>query len=119
MVIWCFTNDPTLKEEARKIIVDKENEIFASAANAWEISIKKALGKLKAPNNFTELLSQRQFTPLDITVAHALKVGELPIQPNHKDPFDRLLVAQALVEGLTLITRDTHLTAYGVPIIEA
>lgn len=58
VIIWCFTNDPTLSTEARNTIVDEENEIFASAVSAWEITIKKALGKLQAPNNFEEVLSK-------------------------------------------------------------
>jgi PIN domain nuclease of toxin-antitoxin system len=119
VVIWCFTNDPTLKEEAREIIVDEDNVIVVSAGSAWEMTIKKALGKLDAPDNFEELLRKRQFTPLPITIAHALAVGTLPLYPHHRDPFDRLLVAQAKVEGLTLITRGVHLGMYGVPVIVA
>lgn len=118
VVLWCFTNDPTLAEGARRVIVDKANTIFVSAVNSWEITIKKALGKLRAPENFEEMVRQRQFTPLPITIAHTLAVGDLPLG-EHKDPFDRLLVAQTKVEDLTLITRDADLGQYGIPILTA
>ena len=117
VVIWCFTNDPTLSKEARQAIVDGETEVFVSAASAWEITIKRALGKLQAPDNFEDELIKHRFTPLPITIPHVLAVGTLPF--HHNDPFDRILVAQAKVEGLTLVTRDKDMKKYGVPFVAA
>ncbi len=91
--------------------------MFVSAVTAWEIAIKKAIGKLKAPGNYEEGLKRYRFTPLDITTPHALAVEHLPT--HHNDPFDRLLIAQAQLEKLTLVTGDQRFKAYDVPIIEA
>jgi len=91
--------------------------VFVSAATAWEIAIKKALGNLKVPGNYQEGLLRYRFTPLSITTEHALAVEQLP--PHHKDPFDRILIAQAQIEKLTLVTRDPNMQAYGISIVEA
>lgn len=116
--LWAIDNDPRLSQKARDAITDGHNIVFVSAATAWEISIKKAIGKLKVPQgNYLEELRLHRFTALDITTEHALAVEGLP--QHHKDPFDRLLVAQAQVEKLTLVTRDPRLKAYAVQVIEA
>jgi PIN domain nuclease of toxin-antitoxin system len=91
--------------------------VFVSAATAWEISIKKALGKLQAPDDLDEALVANAFQPLNITISHALLAGQLP--PHHDDPFDRLLIAQTKIEGLTLITRDKKQMLYDIPTITA
>lgn len=115
--LWAIDNDPRLSQKARDAIIDGDNVVFVSAATAWEIAIKKAIGKLKVPNgNYLEELKLHRFTPLDITTEHALTVENLP--PHHKDPFDRMLIAQAQVEKLTLITSDPKMKFYMVPIIE-
>jgi PIN domain nuclease of toxin-antitoxin system len=115
--LWAIDNDPKLSQKARDAIVDGNNIVFVSAATAWEISIKKAIGKLKVPSgDYLEELRLHRFTPLDITTEHALAVENLP--PHHKDPFDRMLIAQAHVERLTLVTRDSRMKAYAVPAIE-
>lgn len=115
--LWAIDNSPKLSQKARKAIVDGNNIVFVSAATAWEIAIKKSIGKLKIPNgDYLEELRLHRFTPLDITTEHALTVENL--SPHHKDPFDRMLIAQALVEKLTLITGDPKIKAYTVPIIE-
>jgi PIN domain nuclease of toxin-antitoxin system len=88
-----------------------------SAATAWEITIKKSLGKLDAPNNLEEELARHRFQPLPINISHALAVGELPRY--HNDPFDRILVAQAKIEYLTLITSDENVKMYDVSFIAA
>ena len=82
-----------------------------------EIRIKQKLGKLEIPNNFRKVLDSQPFEQLDITVEHAHAVGDLPT--HHRDPFDRMLVAQTKVEHLTLVTRDIRLKKYKIPIIEA
>lgn len=90
-----------------------------SAASAWEIAIKSAIGKLEVPagSSISRELELDGFTQLPVTIAHADAVRQLP--PLHRDPFDRMLVAQALVEGLTIVTADEALRAYGVAVVDA
>ena len=115
--LWALDNSPQLSESARTAIVDGNNIVFVSAATAWEISIKKAIGKLIVPQgSYLAELRAHRFTPLDITTEHALAVANLPNY--HKAPFDRLLIAQALLERLTLVTRDARIMQYAVPFIE-
>ena len=97
--------------------MDGHNIVYVSAATAWEISIKRAIGKLKIPESDSlEELRLHCFMPLSITNEHALAVENLP--SHHKDPFDRMLIAQAQEEKLTLVTRDLRIKAYDVRIIE-
>lgn len=118
VLLWAVDDDPSLSPAARSAITAGHNVVFVSAATAWEIAIKKALGKLQAPaGDYLDELRRHRFTPLDITTEHALAVEHLP--PHHTDPFDRMLVAQAQVERLTLVTRDARLLAHAVPIIKA
>lgn len=118
VLLWALNDDPTLSPLARAAITDGRNVVFVSAATAWEITIKKALGKLRAPTgDYLHELQRHRFTPLDITTEHALAVENLP--PHQADSFDRMLVAQAQVEKLTLVTRDERLRDYAVPIIQA
>ena len=117
VLIWVFSQDPRLSQTATEAIRDGRNLVFVSAATAWEIAIKKALGKLRVPGNYQEGLKRYRFTPLDITTEHALAVEKLA--PHHKDPFDRMLIAQVQIERLTLVTHDPNMKAYGIPIIEA
>ena len=115
--LWAIDNNPQLSQKARESIIDGNNIVFVSAATAWEIAIKKSIGKLRIPNgDYLEELKLHRFTPLDITTEHALMVENLP--PHHKDPFDRMLIAQAQVEKLTLVTGDAKIQAYNIPIIE-
>lgn len=86
--------------------------VFVSVATVWEISIKKAFGKLHAPDDLEDALDASSFHSLPITVSHALLAGQLPL--HHADPFDRLLVAQSKIEGLTLVTRDSKQILYTV-----
>ncbi len=117
VLIWVFSQDSSLSPTATEAIRDGRNLVFVSAATAWEIAIKKALGKLRVPGNYQEGLRRYRFTPLDITTEHALAVEKLA--PHHKDPFDRMLIAQVQIERLTLVTHDPNMKAYGIPIIEA
>lgn len=91
--------------------------MFVSAASAWEISIKRALGKLEAPSDLEAQVAANDFEPLSITVAHATLAGELP--RHHMDPFDRVLIAQAQLLHLTIVTRDSHFLLYDIPLISA
>ena len=111
--LWAVDNNPKLSSAARDAIVDGHNIVFVSAATAWEISIKRKLGKLEVPEgDYLEELRLHRFTPLSITTEHALAVERLP--PYHKDPFDRILIAQAQEENLLLVTRDLRIQAYDV-----
>jgi PIN domain nuclease of toxin-antitoxin system len=98
-------------------ISDAEADVFVSAASAWEIAIKKQLGKLDAPDDLPEQLARHRFAALPVTIEHALAVGELPL--HHRDPFDRMLVAQARLGNLTIVTDDPRIRGYGVACVEA
>ncbi|MCK4388718.1 MAG: type II toxin-antitoxin system VapC family toxin [Desulfobacterales bacterium] len=117
VLLWWLDDHPNLSKKTKASITDRKNLIFVSAVVIWEIRIKQALGKLEIPRNFRRVLDDQPFEMLDITVEHAHAVGELPA--HHRDPFDRMLVAQAKVEGLTLVTRDIRLKKYNIPLIKA
>ncbi|UCC52734.1 MAG: type II toxin-antitoxin system VapC family toxin [Anaerolineaceae bacterium] len=115
--LWAVDDNPHLSPAAREAIVDGNNIVYVSAATAWEISIKRAIGKLRIPeSDYLEELRLHRFTPLSITTEHALAVENLPLV--HKDPFDRMLIAQAQEEKLTIVTRDSRIKAYDVRVIE-
>ena len=114
-LLWWLSDDPALKAEARHAIGQASNIIYVSAASAWEISIKKALGKLDAPNDLHAALLANHFEALPITIGHATGAGQLP--RHHDDPFDRMLIAQAQAEHLTLVTHDTIFRPYGILVI--
>ena len=115
--LWAVDDNPNLSIAAREAIINGQNIVYVSAATAWEISIKRAIGKLKIPEtDYLDELRLHRFTPLSITTEHALAVENLP--PIHKDPFDRMLVAQAQFEKLTLVTRDHRIAEYEVWVIE-
>ena len=117
--LWWNTEDPQLSVRARELIADGQNEIFLSAASAWEISIKAAKGKLVLPEVPAVYILSRmglyRFQPLPVLISHAVRVHDLPSL--HDDPFDRLLIAQSQVESLSLITADTLIKQYEVEII--
>lgn len=118
VLLWWATDDSRVSRAVGERIASA-SEVFLSAASAWEIGIKARLGKLRAPSD-TELpaeLARRGVVPLSITMEHALAAAALP--PLHRDPFDRMIVAQARLEGLTLVTADPALARYGVPIMRA
>jgi PIN domain nuclease of toxin-antitoxin system len=97
---------------ARTTIAEPANEVLVSAASVWEIAIKRALGKLETPDDLLETLAEEGFIFLAVTPWHAWLAGELPM--HHRDPFDRLLAAQALLEGIPLLTADPRFGPYGV-----
>jgi PIN domain nuclease of toxin-antitoxin system len=113
-LLWWLTDDPELPTTARDAISDPDNEPFVSTVSVWEIAIKRSLGKIHAPDDLPERISDDGFTWLPISAKHAWHVRGLPM--HHRDPFDRLLVAQALVERLPVISRDTVLDRYGVEV---
>ena len=116
-LLWWLADSPHLRQAARSLIADGNNTIYVSAASAWEIEIKRALGKLRAPDNLEETLARERFLELPVQMTHTTTLRTLP--PVHRDPFDRLLVAQAQFERLSLVTSDSVLGRYGVPIISA
>ncbi len=99
-----------LAKPARAAVEDAGNDVLVSAAVAWEIVVKRTLGKLRFDGTVKEAIDDEGFTHLPITAAHVDELAGLP--PHHKDPFDRLLVAQARLEGLTIVTRDALITRY-------
>jgi PIN domain nuclease of toxin-antitoxin system len=116
-LLWWLGDEPSLSRDARAAIADPENTVFLSAVVVWEIRIKQGIGKLELPDDFREVLKAEAFAPLPVTAEHAHALAEL--QPIHRDPFDRMLVAQAMVEKMTIVTRDARLADYGVAIVEA
>ena len=117
VLLWWLDDDPTLSKTAYAAIAEGRNTVFISTVSIWEISIKRALGKLTVPPDFKEVLSQEPFLFLDITADHAYEVGNLHL--HHRDPFDRMLIVQAQIERLTIITRDDQIKQYAVQFIEA
>ncbi len=114
VLLWLLTEPDQLDARLRTSLADPLVEVFVSAASVWEIAIKRALGRLTAPEDILEVCDQAGFTPLPIEPGHAWAAGELPA--HHADPLDRMLVAQAMFEGLTLVTRDVRLQRYAVTV---
>jgi PIN domain nuclease of toxin-antitoxin system len=114
VLLWWLSGDPALSPTAGDLLADPEHEPLVSAASVWEIAIKRSLGKLTVPDDLLDLITAEGFTWLPIHPAHAWRVRELP--PHHRDPFDRVLVAQALTESLPLVSSDARLATYGADI---
>jgi len=115
VLLWWLSDDERLPERMRVAVADGENEVFISAASAWETSVKAALGKLTAPDGLREELKLQGFTELPVTVADGLAAGALP--RHHDDPFDRMLIAQAVQRGLQLLSVDRRFSAYDVRLL--
>ena len=116
LLLWWLADDG-LNAQARDAIADPGNVVVVSAASAWEISIKKALGKLATPDDLEYQVQTGGFVALPINIAHGIAAGQLP--HHHEDPFDRMLIAQAFAEGLTIVTRDKRFNDYGVALLPA
>ena len=117
VLLWWLADDPKLGTNARVDISDGRNEIYVSAASSWEISIKKRNGKLKGPDNIDTIVEQERFIKLPIALVHGEVAGQLP--DHHKDPFDRMLIAQAQNEGLTILTADEKFRKYDAGVVMA
>ena len=115
-LLWWWKDDPRLSKRAATAITDEANTVLVSAASAWEIATKHRIGKLpgaeRAVRKFNELISADGFSHLAISFQHALKAGGFDI--GHRDPFDRMLAAQAIIEGATLVTDDATLKLFRV-----
>ncbi len=115
VVLWWTHDSRRLSETARELVGDRRHDILLSAVVAWEIAIKRAIGKLEVrPALVAELLADGGATELAVSVAHSAEVERLPMR--HRDPFDRLLVAQARIEGAVIVSSDEALRAYDVPV---
>jgi len=112
ILLWWLADDSKLSTPARDVIAAPENSVFYSAASVWEMRIKQAIGKLVLPSDFADVLAAQAFEPLAVTVDHANALHDLPLL--HRDPFDRLLVAQARRERLTILTHDQLVGQYDV-----
>jgi len=115
--IWWMEKKKPLGKDISHIISDPNNYIFLSLASIWEMSIKEKIKKLKLPKDWKKDIQSGTFEILPISIDHIFGLDYLPLL--HKDPFDRILVAQANIEGLTLITSDPKIWKYNVPLIKA
>jgi len=119
--LWMLAAPERFSRRSRALVASPKHELLLSAASAWEIAIKCAAGKLRLPGEpemvVPTLMAQSQVTPLPVLHRHALRVAALP--PHHRDPFDRLLVAQAQVEDLPILTADRMLRLYDVKTLQA
>ena len=117
VVVWWAVYPGRLRTGTRDAIISPENEIFLSAASVWELGLKIARGKLALPGDYAPRLLAHGFEELAVNITHAARSTTLP--PLHGDPFDRLLIDQALEEGLMLVTSDQAILRYDVPTMEA
>lgn len=116
ILLWWLKDDRKLPDKAGKIIEASDNDIFISAVNAWEIAIKKSLGRIQIDmNEFLESVNISGLDILNITINHACQVSYLP--DHHNDPFDRMLIAQSIVEPMHLLTHDATLGHYGKQVL--
>jgi PIN domain nuclease of toxin-antitoxin system len=113
--LWFLSGDQRMGQSPRRQLTNSANQVLLSAAVVWEDAIKRSLGKLAAPDEYLSLLLDAGAQPLPVTLDHAAAVERLPW--HHRDPFDRLLVAQASVEGASLVSHDAALQPYGVQLV--
>jgi len=116
---WWVTDNPKLSARSRLVLAESDNEVLVSAVVAWELATKTRLGKwpeaVPIAADFASIIEQNSFAPLSISVEHARIAGLL--SGSHRDPFDRVLAAQARVEGIALISADAHFRAFGTEVI--
>ncbi|MBW6513119.1 MAG: type II toxin-antitoxin system VapC family toxin [Desulfuromonadaceae bacterium] len=117
VLLWWLADDPRLGNEARNLIGAAANSVYVSAVTTWEITIKQGIGKVTAPDDLDTIVDQEGFEKLPISLYHGQQAGRLPLL--HRDPFDRMLVAQAKAEGLTVMTADRQIACYDVHTLDA
>jgi PIN domain nuclease of toxin-antitoxin system len=115
--IWMVSQPQELSAASREAIVDPANQRFLSVSSVWEIAIKLSIGKLSLPGTLQAAVDGMGAEMLPITMVHIGRVQTLPF--HHRDPFDRMMIAQAIEEGLTIVTRDRVFQSYGVPVLAA
>jgi PIN domain nuclease of toxin-antitoxin system len=113
--LWFLSGDDRLGENARRHLSDDTNRVLLSAVVVWEVAVKRSLGRLELPDEYLSLLLDAGVQGLSVSVEHAAAVEHLP--QHHRDPFDRMLVAQAAIEGAALVSRDDALRPYDVTLI--
>jgi PIN domain nuclease of toxin-antitoxin system len=115
-LLWWLDGDQRLPQPVQRVIGEGSNEVFVSAASAWEIATKVRIGKLPGAmlvaERFTQILDEQCVLPLPIKLEHARRAGLMPGE--HRDPFDRMLIAQAQIEGLTLVSNETLFDRFGI-----
>lgn len=112
-LLWWLNDDDQIAHRARELIADPSNDVLVSVASLWEIVVKLRVGKLEADiREISDAMGRQDFTLLDIRAAHLLTLGDLPM--HHRDPFDHLLIAQAITEDATFISEDRHTARYPV-----
>lgn len=116
VLLWWLDDSPKLSRAGQSAIADPDNLIVLSAVVIWEIRIKQALGKLEIPSNFYRVIKDQGFELLSITADHAHAVGDLPM--HHRDPFDRMIIAQAKIERLSVVTHDTAFKSYDISVLK-
>jgi PIN domain nuclease of toxin-antitoxin system len=114
VILWWQRDDRRLKRVARRAIA-RADIVWVSAVSGWEVAIKAALGRLRLDEPFHVLIAADDFTQLPLTLAHTERLAKLA--PHHGDPFDRMLLAQALAEGATIVSHDRAFEPYGMPVI--
>ncbi|MDJ0764416.1 MAG: type II toxin-antitoxin system VapC family toxin [Myxococcota bacterium] len=117
VLLWWLGDDPSLSDRAKQAIAKTENSVTVSAVSIWEIAIKRALGKIQIPDEWISVIAEEPFRRLPITWEHAGEVERLPLI--HRDPFDRLLIAQSSIEKLTLVTHDKTNQRYAISTLAA
>ena len=116
-MIWVFAEPRLLSAQAKNAIADEENDVFVSVVSPWEIAIKRSKKRLHAPDDLDQAVTAHQFRLLPVQLRHTKAIGSMP--HHHGDPFDRMLVAQAMIDGLTLVTSDRTLRRYPVATLPA
>jgi PIN domain nuclease of toxin-antitoxin system len=116
-LLWSLSKPDRLTTEARRAIQEESNDVFVSIVSPWEIAIKKSRGNLHPPDDLEAQLEAKRFGLLPLSMPHTRAVESLP--PHHGDPFDRMLIAQAQVEGMTLVTSDRDMRRYRVALLPA
>jgi len=117
VLLWWLSDNPSLGARAKEAIMEPRNEVYVSAASIWEITIKRSIGKLVAPDDMDSIVEEEGMVKLPITLFHGEQAGALP--EIHKDPFDRMLIAQAQAEGLVIITADELFQQYKIRLLDA
>ncbi|MFJ4912745.1 type II toxin-antitoxin system VapC family toxin [Streptomyces sp. NPDC088726] len=114
VVLWWLDDSAELSDEVKRLL-DTEPSVFVSAVSPWETAIKQSPGKLEGPQDLAERVRDSRFLPLPITAGHGVRADRLP--EHHRDPFDRILIARAQTEGMTILTRDKWIPSYDVQVM--